>query len=154
MRKKMVVIVISLLTALIIMSSGYGMWQKELTINGYITVKQDPEVIQQFQELALQQEKLQEEQKLLEEQKIQEEIRIQEEQKLQNEVLSGIIPDPTVVSEEVIVDEQNNNEIEQSGETIDESITPDNNVSEDVSDPESNETVDDLPLPSEENLSE
>lgn len=154
MKKKMVVIVISLLTALIIMSSGYGMWQKELTINGYITVKQDPEVIQQFQELALQQEKLQEEQKLLEEQKIQEEIRIQEEQKLQNEVLSGIIPDPTVVSEEVIVDEQNNNEIEQSGETIDESITPDNNVSEDVSDPESNETVDDLPLPSEENLSE
>ena len=42
MRKKLVVIISSLLCGFLVMSGGYGFWQKQLTITGRIEVRQEP----------------------------------------------------------------------------------------------------------------
>ena len=75
MGKKLTVLLISILFASMIMASGYGKWQKELTIEGNIKVIPDPKVLEQ---MGMQLEDLQ----LAEEQRIAEELRLAEEQQL------------------------------------------------------------------------
>lgn len=82
MGKKISVVLISVISAFVVMTSGYGIWRKELTIETNIEVKPDPEVIKRL-ELAID-EKL-EEQRILEEQRLLEEERLLEEQKLLEE---------------------------------------------------------------------
>jgi len=56
--KKKIVIITSLIISILIISSGYGAWNRELIIEGHIRVEEDPEVILARQleaELALQQ---------------------------------------------------------------------------------------------------
>lgn len=75
MRKKLTILFISILSAYFIMSSGYGKWQKQLTIEGSIKVIPDPKVLEQMD---LDLDAL----LLAEEQRIAEELRLTEEQRL------------------------------------------------------------------------
>lgn len=60
MRKKITIVLISLLTALVVMSSGYGKWQKELNIKGKVVVVPTVESLKQLveDEVNLQKENL------------------------------------------------------------------------------------------------
>ena len=53
MKVKLFVIIISLITASIFKSGGYGLWEKNLTIQGSIEVARPPELTRQFTEPAL-----------------------------------------------------------------------------------------------------
>lgn len=93
--KKINIILISLLFATFIISSGYGLWSQDLIIEGDITVVPDPKIIagleaeieQKYQEIGLliEEQKIQEELKLLAEQKKLEEQKLLEQQKLLEE---------------------------------------------------------------------
>lgn len=86
--KKVMVILISILSAFIIMSSGFGKWQKELRVLTDITVMPDSRTIDgliaEREKLILEAQRIEEE-RLLEEQKALEAQKILEEQKLSGE---------------------------------------------------------------------
>ena len=42
MKKRIVIIVVSMMVAMVFMSGGYGYWQRQLTITGGIEVKEEP----------------------------------------------------------------------------------------------------------------
>lgn len=48
MRKRISIVLISVLSAFLIMTSGYGLWQKELIIEGNIKIIPDPRVKHQL----------------------------------------------------------------------------------------------------------
>lgn len=61
MKKKVIVIALSLVFAFVLMSGGYGLWQDTLTIKGNIEVKQDSEVISAMRkQIELQKQELEE----------------------------------------------------------------------------------------------
>lgn len=113
--KKITIILLSTLSAFIIMSSGYGLWKKGIIIKGKIDVVPDPNVIASLE--ASIEQKYREIDALLEEQRIQEELRLLEEQKIleeqkkleeENSEIESTLP-PT---SEKIDNEENGNEIE------------------------------------------
>lgn len=93
MIKKVTIVLTSILFAFIILSSGYGAWEKTLTITGEIEVVPDPDVLEDLEE-ALAEEILQEQlaleeaMRLAEEERLAEELRLAVEAKLEEERLA------------------------------------------------------------------
>lgn len=109
MRKKAIVIFISILSAFIIISSGYGKWHKQLFIEGNIDVIPNPNVIKGLElEMGKKQQELQdlyEEQQLLEEQELQEQKTLAGE-----ELVEEVITEEINIDKSSIEDNTNSNE--------------------------------------------
>lgn len=130
MGKKTTIVLISILSAFIIMSSGYGLWQEELIIEGNIKVIPDPKVLEAM-ESELDELILQEELRLAEELKVAEEQELLEVQKLLEEQRQLELSLNPVVVEEIaqpietsILDNaaEVEEEIDQPNETIIEEV--------------------------------
>lgn len=113
--KKIIMVLSSLLLAMIIVSSGYGLWSKNLIIEGDIEVVPDPEVIAGLQSEISSKEaqisELVEQQRMLE---LAEQQRTEGEQKVREALL---VEEQNKSGEQVQVDDNNTQDETQGTET-------------------------------------
>lgn len=142
MKKKLIVIVLSLMFAAFIMSGGYGLWSETITVQGDIEVLPDPAVVEATRQWLL-------EQKLLMEQ---EKAKLEEES--QEAIDETTQPDTTIPSEEIDTSQpdieesdvdQNNNDITQP-EGADDTVPVEETVNGDMEDDEDEQIEDSVPV--------